>query len=583
MRQGQRRNVREAQRVFNELPPEQQMTLTKEQVETRAEELHRAYENLIQVSYGYRLRRRKDKGGTRVVRKPCVIFIVDKKWSDGAGHSDDALPKFLYAYCTVNGERKLCAIPTDVDEAEQLLKLKPEALPGIEVTASAATQAEPGSITCAVQRSSQPDMTYIISCRHVFSLSETLHPEQRVSAVQLRGGGKSLGITLKVTGVLQDEPPLSFDAQLAEMTDAEALRTALNDIRFLDYAHTQDDFPPEYWVITPHGPVKVHFVQIIKPSFPLDYSRSGINKVVHEELVVSHFTTADKTGRGDSGSPVATEKTGGVLLGMHIAGSDDRTGTIPAWQLLSPKNYKRAASTETWSLLNPEEVQVTSPAAGPVNGGDLLADLTVNHRFQNSVAWCLARDGIRIEDAPPEVTQGEPQTVNRVWNSFGESIKHWAAHFGVPIELIIATICTESSGKREAVRREPGYVSDQATPGKISVGLMQTLISTARETLPDISIDRQWLLDADNSIQAGTAYIAKQKSTTAFDPPKVACAYNAGSLRLNNAAGNRWKMRQFPADTSEHADRFVKWFNDCFRLFEQLAISPSPSFREMLS
>jgi hypothetical protein len=79
MRQGQRRNVREAQRVFNELTPEQQMTLTKEQVETRAEELHRAYENLIQVSYGYRLRRRKDKGGTRVVRKPCVIFIVDKK------------------------------------------------------------------------------------------------------------------------------------------------------------------------------------------------------------------------------------------------------------------------------------------------------------------------------------------------------------------------------------------------------------------------------------------------------------------------------------------------------------------------
>jgi hypothetical protein len=111
---------------------------------------------------------------------------------------------------------------------------------------------------------------------------------------------------------------------------------------------------------------------------------------------------------------------------------------------------------------------------------------------------------------------------------------------------------------------------------------MQTLLSTAQEVVPDSRVTRQWLLDADNAIRAGTAYIARQKPVTAFDPPKVACAYNTGSLRWNNAAGNRWKMRQFPRDTGEHADRFVAWFNDCYRLFDHLNVAPLPSFRAML-
>jgi soluble lytic murein transglycosylase-like protein len=107
---------------------------------------------------------------------------------------------------------------------------------------------------------------------------------------------------------------------------------------------------------------------------------------------------------------------------------------------------------------------------------------------------------------------------------------------------------------------------------------MQTLISTARETLRQPGIDRTWLLDPDNSIRAGTAYIDRQRTSTALDPPKVACAYNAGSLRPNDAPGNRWKMRQFPRDTSQHADRFVAWFNDCFRLFRELGAPAASSF-----
>ena len=224
----------------------------------------------------------------------------------------------------------------------------------------------------------------------------------------------------------------------------------------------------------------------------------------------------------------------------------------------------------------------TQPPPAPVGTPgpwiELLQPLTVNHGIFGSVAWRLAPDGLRIEDAAPEVTEGRPLTVRRVWDAFGASISRWCDAFDVPVELILATICTETRGNPEALRIEPGYVSDDATPHRVSPGIMQTLISTAREALDDQRIDRDWLLDADNSIQAGTAYISLQRRKTDLDPPKVACAYNAGSVIRNDSPNNRWKMRQFPIGTSHHADRFVAWFNDAFRLFETLDAPPGNAF-----
>jgi hypothetical protein len=107
---------------------------------------------------------------------------------------------------------------------------------------------------------------------------------------------------------------------------------------------------------------------------------------------------------------------------------------------------------------------------------------------------------------------------------------------------------------------------------------MQTLISTARSTLGNATIDRQWLEVPDHSIQAGVAYIDEQRGTTRLDPPKVACAYNAGGLYKNMGASNRWRMRQFPLGTAEHANRFVEFFNDCFRMFTERGTAPAASF-----
>ena len=182
--------------------------------------------------------------------------------------------------------------------------------------------------------------------------------------------------------------------------------------------------------------------------------------------------------------------------------------------------------------------------------------------------WRLTTNGVLVEgEAAPIGSGGPPTTMGRVWTNFRAPIEAVAQNRNVPIELIMATIGAESSGKPDAVRHEPGYVSDEATPGKVSIGLMQTLISTARQALNRPALTGDDLLDPMTSIDAGAAYIAQQQGQTGYDPPVVACAYNAGSVAHNDGVNNRWKMRQFPIGTDEHANRWVKWFNDCFLLF----------------
>ncbi|MEF8939041.1 MAG: peptidoglycan-binding protein [Salinivenus sp.] len=230
----------------------------------------------------------------------------------------------------------------------------------------------------------------------------------------------------------------------------------------------------------------------------------------------------------------------------------------------------------TWSALFEEH--------GRARIERLVPELTTPHTFRDSVEWAVDPEGVLVDDADaPEVWGGPPQTVRRVWSDYEDAIRTWGRDFGVPVELIISTICTESDGEARAIREEPRYVSDEKTPDRVSVGVMQTLIATARSTLEEPSIDRDWLLDPNNSIRAGTAYIAQQWKETHLDPPKVACAYNAGGLYYNDSPDNRWRMRQYPIGTSKHADRFVKWFNECFLMFDEDGGAPPHSLYSPVS
>lgn len=274
-----------------------------------------------------------------------------------------------------------------------------------------------------------------------------------------------------------------------------------------------------------------------------------------------------------------------VGIGLAVTGQPDGVfgpqtdAAVRAFQQSRGLEVDGVAGPLTWTAI----FQDTGKDTALEKIRKALEELKQPHRFKDSVLWQVTADGIIIDQKqPPETSGGEPKTVRGVWQKFKDPLEKWSAKFGVPAELIVATICTESGGDPSALRKEPEYVSDEQTPGKISPGLMQTLVSTARKTLGDNSINRDWLLQPDNSICAGTAYIASQWSITNFDPPKVACAYNAGNVYYNDSPSNRWKMRQYPPGSSEHADRFVKWFNDCFLMFKQDQITTRVSFFALL-
>ena len=210
-----------------------------------------------------------------------------------------------------------------------------------------------------------------------------------------------------------------------------------------------------------------------------------------------------------------------------------------------------------------------------------MSSLREWHGYEDSVRWRIVPEGVEIEGSGVERTRGRPSTVTRVWETFGDDIDAVARARQVPVPHIIATICTESGGDPEAVRLEPGYRSDEETPHRVSVGLTQTLISTASETLGR-SVDRDWLRVPRNAIDAGAAYIARQARVTQLDPPLVAAAYNAGRLAYNGGERNRWKLRQYPIGTGAHCDRFVRFYNDAVFVLASAGRTPSVGHEMLL-
>lgn len=196
-----------------------------------------------------------------------------------------------------------------------------------------------------------------------------------------------------------------------------------------------------------------------------------------------------------------------------------------------------------------------APAPAPTPMPEPPSARGFRRAFPGGIGWRTTPAGVLIEGEPEPVgTVGAPNTVRRIWRDFGPLILKASAEFGVPAELIVATIATESRGNPNAVRTEPD--------GRKSVGLMQTLLGTAAEVLGR-PVTEEELRDPAVSIEAGARYIRQQRARTEFEPPLVAAAYNAGSIR--ESAANRWRL----ASTPEHIDRFVKFYNDAVRVAKE--------------
>lgn len=196
--------------------------------------------------------------------------------------------------------------------------------------------------------------------------------------------------------------------------------------------------------------------------------------------------------------------------------------------------------------------------------------------FEGGARWRLTPQGVEVEGRPLPGQSGNPLAVRRAFEWFGPELRSVAVQTEVPIELLAATICTEVLGATSryatrdaaarAVREEPGYSSDEATPHRVSPGLAQTLISTAQQMMPGIRVTRALLFEPMQALRAGALYIRAQAPQTRLDPPSVACAYNAGGMYLQTGPRNHWRMRQYPIGTPDHADRFVIFFNQILRV-----------------
>jgi Transglycosylase SLT domain len=179
----------------------------------------------------------------------------------------------------------------------------------------------------------------------------------------------------------------------------------------------------------------------------------------------------------------------------------------------------------------------------------------------SGVGWKLTEQGIFVEGSGIERTPGFPRTVTTVRQTFGSEIDHAAAESGVPALLLLATVATESGGRANAVRFEPGYQDEASTPQRVSAGLMQTLLSTSQQMLQQ-SVGIKAMTEPSLSMRAGAMYIAYQAKATNLDPVLVAAAYNTGAVRIQGGPKNRWKLRQYPLGTSGYIDRFVQFYND---------------------
>lgn len=166
--------------------------------------------------------------------------------------------------------------------------------------------------------------------------------------------------------------------------------------------------------------------------------------------------------------------------------------------------------------------------------------------YHGGTAWRpLAGGAVEVAGhSEPPRTSGRPLTMRTLWRDFGVAITHHADKYTVPPEVIAAVMACEA-GRRggyhlntRSRREEPGYTSDEATPHRVSVGVGQCLISTARDVQRRFSlyegeeVDAHMLEIPERAIELCAGYLRMLSDRyPGADGVLLQAAYNAGRLR----------------------------------------------------
>ena len=259
-------------------------------------------------------------------------------------------------------------------------------------------------------------------------------------------------------------------------------------------------------------------------------------------------------------------------IARKFYGDGEKYRKLASYNGLSDPNDLRVGT----KLRLPDEAELEDPSQG----------LKVWHNYAGGkVWWRVTEKGIEVKGKGLVESSKYTKRAGEIWQKYQDAIITASEKYCVPIPVIIATISTESSGDAKAYRHEAAfyrrYIKDKSqwknnpyynSPRRISssYGLMQIMYTTAYSV--GFRGEPEDLYDPAVNVDAGSAYIASdlQIKQHAWDPPKIACAYNAGSIRPT--AKNLWGMYYHPG----HLDRWIPSYNGALKVLEGLDLESPP-------
>lgn len=158
----------------------------------------------------------------------------------------------------------------------------------------------------------------------------------------------------------------------------------------------------------------------------------------------------------------------------------------------------------------------------------------------------------------PTLLEPERKRMADIERDWGSLCREKGQPLGIPDGWLQAMIYRESGGNKKAFRREPN--------GWTGIGLLQITSPALKKG----KSDDQVFIPAVN-IELGAAYVAYQISRYGKDFPKVAAAFNAGSVRETNA--NPWGM----VHTTGHVMAEVRALNSWTAMKFAAGFKPEPS------
>lgn len=232
-------------------------------------------------------------------------------------------------------------------------------------------------------------------------------------------------------------------------------------------------------------------------------------------------------------------------------------------------------------------------------------------RFKSGAGWRFLQDSrivledgvgnasrelqrhLEIDDDGAIRTRGEPRTMTLLLEEYGSAIVAASMMCHIPTAWIAGMIAIEADRVPGTLSFDPISIRDEdhaagdvdrelhdyrARPHRVSAGLMQTLLSTARSMNdqhgwfgddgplgasygPAGSLDLADLCVPERSILLGTAYMRHQVDRYDADPILIVGAYNAGGLY--ETSRNPWRIRTYGVD---RIPKFVAYHNDWLAL-----------------